>query len=37
VKKFEEEINNEMIKIAERQCANERPNVPTNAISIFLL
>jgi hypothetical protein len=35
VKKFEEEIDNEIIKNVERQHVKKRPNVPTNAISTF--
>jgi hypothetical protein len=35
VKKFEEEINNEIIGSVERQPAKKRPNVPRNAISVF--
>jgi hypothetical protein len=35
VKKIEEEINNETIRIVEKQLAKKRPNVPINAISVF--
>ncbi len=37
VKKFEEEINYEIIGNVEKEPTKKRPNVPTNAISIFLL
>jgi len=37
VKKFEEEINNEIIWNVEKQPTKKRPNVWTNAIFIFLL
>ncbi len=36
-KKFEEEINNEIIISVGRQLAKKMTNVPTNAISVFLL
>ncbi len=35
VKKFEEEINNEIIRNVEKQHVKKRPNVPTSAISAF--
>jgi hypothetical protein len=35
VKKFEEEINNEIIGSVERQPAKKRPNVPTSVIFVF--
>jgi hypothetical protein len=35
VKKIEEEINNEIVRIIERQPTKKRPNVLTNAISVF--
>jgi hypothetical protein len=35
VKFFEEEINNEIVRIVERQPPRKKPNVPTNVISIF--
>ncbi len=37
VKFFEEEMNNETIRIVERQLAKKRPNVPTSAISFFFV
>jgi len=37
VKIFEEEINNEIGRIVERQPTKKRPNVPTSAISIFFV
>jgi hypothetical protein len=37
VKKIEEQINNVIVRIVERQLAKKRPNVPTSAISTFLL
>jgi len=36
-KKFEEEINNEIIGSVEKQPTKERPNVPRSAIFVFLL
>ncbi len=37
VKKFEEEINNEIGRIIEKQPTKKRPNVPTSAITCFFL
>ncbi len=37
VKKSEEEINNEIGRIVERQPTKKRPNVPTSAIFLFFL
>jgi len=37
VKKIEEEINNVIVRIVERQLAKKRPNVPTSAISTFFV
>jgi hypothetical protein len=35
VKKFEKEVNNEIIRNVERQLAKKRPNVPISAIFVF--
>ncbi len=37
VKIFEEEINNEIGRIVERQPTKKKPNVPTSAISVFFV
>jgi hypothetical protein len=36
-KEIEKKINNEIIKIVEKQHVKKRPNVPTNVISTFFL
>jgi hypothetical protein len=36
-KKFEKEINNEIIGSVERQTTKKRPNVPTSAIFVFFM
>jgi hypothetical protein len=35
VKKFEQEINNEIIRNVEKQYVKKRPNVPTSVIFVF--
>ncbi len=37
MKKFEEEINNEIVGTIERQHTKKRQNVPTSVISIFFV